>query len=108
MKRRCINCAHCYNPIPGSSRIDVQCCGFGLKEGAAPVGEFCPIDGKKLQNLRKNMVKVRIVQAGICSCEVEVKRAWYLPWATVYDGCLPWRGSYAQAKKIKTKILEEL
>jgi hypothetical protein len=53
------------------------------------------------------MVKVRIVQAGICSCEVEVKRAWYLPWATVYDGCLPWRGSYAQAKEIKLKILEK-
>lgn len=53
MKRRCINCEHCYNPIPGSSRIDVQCCGFGLKEGAAPVGEFCPMDGKKLHNLRK-------------------------------------------------------
>lgn len=53
MKRRCINCAHCYNPIPGSSRIDVQCCGFGLKDGAAPVGEICPMDGKKLQNLRK-------------------------------------------------------
>lgn len=53
------------------------------------------------------MVRVRIVQAGICSCEVEVKRAWYLPWATVYDGCMPWRGSFAQAKKIKAKILED-
>ena len=53
MKRRCINCKHCYNPIPCSSRIDDQSCCFGLKDGAAPVGEFCPIDGKKLQNLRK-------------------------------------------------------
>ena len=35
------------------------------------------------------MVKVRIVQATIGYYEVEVKRAWYLPWATVYDdACL--------------------
>ena len=27
--------------------------------------------------------------------------------ATVYDGCLPWRDSFAQAKKIKAKILED-
>ena len=56
------------------------------------------------------MAKVRIIQAGICLYEVEVKRAWYLPWQTVYDRGLrlPWRGSYAQAKKIKAKILEEL
>lgn len=51
-------------------------------------------------------MKVRIVSVGFF-CEVEVKRAWYLPWATVYDGCMPWRGSFAQAKKIKTKILED-
>ncbi len=25
-------------------------------------------------------------------------KAWYQPWATVYDGGLPWRGSFAQAK----------
>ena len=55
MKRRCIKCEHGYYPIPGSSRIDVQSCGFGLKEGAAPVGKFCPMDGKKLQNLRKEV-----------------------------------------------------
>nr|DAF84676.1 MAG TPA: Protein of unknown function (DUF983) [Myoviridae sp. ctLEM34] len=54
MKRRCVKCKHGYNPAPGSSCFDVQCCGFGLKGGAAaPVGEFCPMDGKKLQNLRK-------------------------------------------------------
>lgn len=53
MKRRCIKCEHGYAPIPGSSRIDVQSCDFGLKEGAAPVGNFCPMDGKKLQILRK-------------------------------------------------------
>ena len=53
MKRKCINCKYGYTPIPGSSRIDDQCCGFGLKDGAALVGEICPMDGKKLQNLRK-------------------------------------------------------
>lgn len=55
MKRRCIKCEHGYNPIPGSSRIDVQSCNFGLKEGAAPVGKFCPMDGKKLQSLIKEV-----------------------------------------------------
>lgn len=50
MKRRCIRCEHGYNPIKG---IDSQSCGFGLEDGAAPVGEICPMDGKKLQNLRK-------------------------------------------------------
>lgn len=56
------------------------------------------------------MAKVRIIQVGICLYEVEVKYAWYLPWQTVYDRGLhlPWRGLYAQAKKIKAKILEEL
>lgn len=53
MKRRCLKCEHCYTPMTGNERIDVQSCDFGLKEGAAPVGEFCPMDGKKLQNLRK-------------------------------------------------------
>ena len=51
--RAALSIRQCYNPIPGSSRIDVQCCGFGLKDGAVPVGEICPMDGKKLQNLRK-------------------------------------------------------
>lgn len=43
----------------------------------------------------------------ITFCEVEAKRAWYLPWATLYDRCFPWRDSFAQAKKIKAKILED-
>lgn len=51
MKRRCIRCEHGYNPIQGNVRIDAQSCDFGLEEGAAPVGEICPMDGKKLQNL---------------------------------------------------------
>lgn len=53
MKRRCINCKYGYTPIHGSSRIDDQSCSFGLKDGATPVCDFCPMDGKKLQNLRK-------------------------------------------------------
>lgn len=46
MKRRCVNCEYGYVGID-----DVQSCGFGLEDGAAPVGEICPMDGKKLQNL---------------------------------------------------------
>lgn len=55
------------------------------------------------------MVKVRIIQAGICTCEVEVKRAWYMPWQTVYDRGLglPWRGSGAEARELRRKLLEE-
>lgn len=34
------------------------------------------------------MAKVRIVPATPGYYEVEVKRAWYLPWATMYDGQL--------------------
>lgn len=52
MKRRCVNCKYGYNPVLGSN-CDVQSCGFGLKDGAVPIGKFCPMDGKKLQNLRK-------------------------------------------------------
>nr|DAK17575.1 MAG TPA: hypothetical protein [Caudoviricetes sp.] len=55
MKRRCINCKYGYNPIPSNSRDDFQYCGFGLKDGAVLVGEFCPMDGKKLQNLIKKV-----------------------------------------------------
>jgi len=52
VKRRCIRCEHGYNPIPiqGRIRIDAQSCDFGLEDGAAPVGEICPMDGKKLRN----------------------------------------------------------
>ena len=57
MKRRCIKCVYGYNIFLDSIRIDIQCCGFGLKDGAAPVGEFCPMDGRKLQNLRKGCKK---------------------------------------------------
>lgn len=52
------------------------------------------------------MAKVRIVSATPGYYEVEVKRAWYLPWATMYDGCLPWRGTLKQAKELKMKLLE--
>ena len=49
MKRRCIRCEHGYNPIQGNIRIDAQSCDFGLEDGAAPVGEICHMDGKKLR-----------------------------------------------------------
>lgn len=52
------------------------------------------------------MAKVRIVPATPGYYEVEVKRAWYLPWATMYDGCFPWRGTFKQAKELKMKLLE--
>lgn len=45
MKRRCVNCEYGYVGID-----DVQSCGFGLEDGAAPVGGICPMDGKKLKN----------------------------------------------------------
>ena len=59
----------------------------------------------RLTKNKLEMIKVRIVQATIGYYEVEVKRAWYLPWATVYDGCLPWRGSAKQAQELKVKLL---
>lgn len=52
-------------------------------------------------------MKVRIIQVENNLCEIEVKKAWYSPWKTVYDGCLPWRGSYAQAVELKFKILKK-
>lgn len=59
MKRRCIKCVYGYNVTLNSIRIDIQCCGFGVKYEAVPVGKFCPIDGRKLQNLRKGCKKRR-------------------------------------------------
>lgn len=53
MKRKCLNCKYGYSPIPSHERIDSQSCTFGLKEGATPVGEYCPMDGKRLHNFRK-------------------------------------------------------
>lgn len=50
-------------------------------------------------------MKVRIVQGGIGTYEVETKSSWLSPWKTVYDGFLPWRGSFAKAQKLKVKIL---
>lgn len=52
------------------------------------------------------MARVRIVPATLGYYEVEIKRAWYLPWATIYDGILPWRGTYKEAKELSLKLLE--
>ena len=52
------------------------------------------------------MAKVRIVPATPGYYEVEGQRARDLPWATMYDGCFPWRGTFKQAKELKLKLLE--
>lgn len=52
MKIRCLNCEHGYTPIDGWGRCDTQSCDYGLRDGAAPVGEYCRKDGKKLLNAR--------------------------------------------------------
>lgn len=52
------------------------------------------------------MAKVRIIQATPGYYEVEVKRKWYLPWATIYNGCFPWRGDAKQSRELKMKLLE--
>ena len=54
------------------------------------------------------MSRVRIVQGGIGTYEVQVKRAWYLPWVTVYDGMFPWRGSGKQAKELADKLRDNV
>ena len=54
MKKKCLTCEHCYNPFYGYGRgEDLQTCDFGLKDGAAAVGDICPMTGKKLQNFRE-------------------------------------------------------
>lgn len=50
------------------------------------------------------MAEAGIVQAAVGYYEVEVKRAWHLPWDTAYDGCLPWRGSARQAQELKAEL----
>ena len=54
MKKKCLTCEHGYNPFYGYVRgEDLQTCDFGLKDGAAAVGDICPMTGKKLHNLRE-------------------------------------------------------
>ena len=55
MKIRCLNCKHGWTPLDGwgyCEGIDVQSCDYGLQGGAAPVGEYCRKDGKKLRNVK--------------------------------------------------------
>ena len=49
MKIRCLNCEHGYTPLYGQ---EVQSCDYGLQDGAAPVGEYCRMDGKKLRDVK--------------------------------------------------------
>lgn len=37
---------------------------------------------------------------------ISVTFTWDIPWATMYDGCFPWRGTFKQAKELKIKLLE--
>ena len=54
MKKKCLTCEHGYNHTYGyGCGEDIQSCDFGLKDGAAPVGDICPMTGKKLQNVRE-------------------------------------------------------
>ena len=59
MKRKCLKCEYGYNPIYTyeNERFDIQSCGYGLEDGAAAVGEFCPMTGKKLQNASEKTIK---------------------------------------------------
>lgn len=53
MKIRCLNCGHGYTPLYGyGSGEEVQSCDYGLHDGAAPVGEYCRKDGKKLREVK--------------------------------------------------------
>lgn len=54
MKKKCLTCEHGYTSVDVYGRCaEVQNCDFGLKDGAAPVGDICPMTGKKLQNVRE-------------------------------------------------------
>ena len=54
MKRKCLTCEHGYTAVDAYGRCaEVQSCDFGLKDGAAPVGDICPMTGKRLQNVRE-------------------------------------------------------
>lgn len=49
----CLTCVHGYTPIYSYGCDQVQSCDFGLKDGAAPVGDICPMTGRKLQNIKE-------------------------------------------------------
>lgn len=67
MKRKCLTCEYGYNPDSHSEnkRFDIQSCGYGLKDGAAPVGEFCPMTGKKLQNASEKTIKKQLTMKNL-------------------------------------------
>lgn len=47
-------------------------------------------------------MKVRILHGGICTYEIQIKKSWFSPWVTLYDGILPWR---AILKKLRTFLI---
>ena len=56
MKKKCLTCIHGYTTVDNYGRCaELQSCDFGLKDGAAPVGNFCQMTGKRLQNTREKI-----------------------------------------------------
>lgn len=49
-------------------------------------------------------MKAKIVQGGIGTYEVWVKRSLILPYQPIYDGMFPFRGSLKEAKELANKI----
>ena len=50
-----MNCEFGYNPTKEyvNTAFNFQSCSYGLKDGARAVGEYCPMTGKRLQNVRE-------------------------------------------------------
>lgn len=74
MKRRCLNCEHCYIPMPGNERIDNQSCDFGLKEGAVECEE-CDGKGEVYWEYKDNHGETheRLMDCPICDGTGEIE-----------------------------------
>lgn len=62
MKRKCLNCSHCFTDRYG----DPVSCDYGLTDGAMHIGDICPKDLRKIRNFRENNMK-DIPDAGCAS-----------------------------------------
>lgn len=49
MKRKCLNCSHCF--VDGDG--DPVSCDYGLPDGAMRIGDICPKYHKKIRNFRE-------------------------------------------------------
>lgn len=47
MKRKCLKCEYCYL----ADGVPESCC-YGVSDGAYPIGEFCPKDGKRIREFK--------------------------------------------------------